>query len=92
MPTWRMEEMIFVVEVDIVLWYEDFALFGGVPRLVIPRVICINPSTTFYKALAAKGGDIIEGFFKFNFGKVDSEESCMLVHFSPCICRWRLRV
>jgi hypothetical protein len=44
MPTWSELELMFV-NADIELWYEDFVLFGGVPRHVIPRAAGISPRT-----------------------------------------------
>eukprot|EP01039_Chlorochromonas_danica_P010110 gene10110-11190_t len=82
MPTWSELELMFL-DIEIAQWYEDFVLFGGVPRHVIPRAACIDPHTKLEATLAEKGGAIAEEFFKFGFGTVDWLQSYMLVHINP---------
>lgn len=82
MPTWSAEELMFLVE-DNVDSYERFAHFGGVPRHLLSSDVRINSYTTLTKALDDKGGDIINGFFNFSFGIIDSLESYILVHINP---------
>jgi hypothetical protein len=82
MPTWSELELKFV-NPDIAQWYEDFVLFGGVPRLVIPTLDRIDPHTTLENVLAAEGGAIVEKVFKQGFGTVDLMQSYMLVHINP---------
>jgi hypothetical protein len=56
------------VDANIARWYEDFVLFGGVPRHVFPRAGSVSPRTKLQEALAEKGGALAEEFFKFSFG------------------------
>jgi len=79
MPTWSEQELMFV-EADISKWYDNFVLFGGVPRHVLHGSASHN---MLKEALAAKGGAIAENFFKFSFGAVDSLQNYMLVHINP---------
>jgi hypothetical protein len=92
LPTWSEAELLFV-SADIDSWYEDFVLFGGVPRYLFPQedtshkgsTIAINPYTLMEKALLVKGGAVAESFFKYGFGTVDSQQSYLLVHINPSV-------
>ena len=84
MPTWSELELLFV-NGDIASWYDDFVLFGGVPRHVVPNPndLTINSHSQLRAAVAEKGGPIAEAFFKFSFGTVDWLQSYLLVHINP---------
>ena len=82
MPTWSEQELMFVNS-DVESWYDDFVLFGGVPRHVFSTAAGIDPRTKLDNALTMKGGAVVEAFYKYGFGTVDSEQSYMLVHINP---------
>eukprot|EP01033_Poteriospumella_lacustris_P003541 gene3549-2587_t len=90
LPTWSEAELLFV-SADIDSWYEDFVLFGGVPRYLFPYGDPSNPSRMYgdprrlmEKALFEKGGAIAESFFPSGGVSVDSLQSYyMLVHINP---------
>jgi hypothetical protein len=83
LPTWSELELRFLND-DIAVWYDDFVLFGGVPRYIFPNpVVGRDPHILMNKALTEKGGVLAESFFKFGFGMVDWLQSYMLVHVNP---------
>ena len=82
MPTWSEQELMFAMD-DRDLWYGDFVIFGGVPRLVIPIPGGGSSHALLNETLAVKGGAIAEAFFKFSFGAVDLLQSYMLIHINP---------
>ncbi len=83
LPTWSELELRFLND-DIAVWYDDFVLFGGVPRYIFPNpVVGRDPHILMNKALTEKGGVLVESFFKFGFGMVDWLQSYMLVHINP---------
>ncbi|KAJ1407447.1 hypothetical protein B484DRAFT_423651 [Ochromonadaceae sp. CCMP2298] len=89
LPTWSELELMFVSG-DTGNWYDDFVLFGGVPRYIFPNrdphmspTIDRDPHMLMRKALKEKGGAIAESFFKFGLGMADWLQSYMLVHINP---------
>lgn len=83
LPTWSELELMFV-SADIGSWYDDFVLFGGVPRYIFPDPASgRDPHILISNALEEKGGGLAESFFKFGFGTVDWLQSYMLVHINP---------
>lgn len=66
-------------------WYEDFALYGGVPRYVIPKCPRNLPRQDLERALADRSGEIVTNFFKFSFGIISSQESYLLVHINSSV-------
>eukprot|EP01031_Cornospumella_fuschlensis_P030373 gene30373-36700_t len=84
LPTWSELELMFVSGADNGRWYEDFALFGGVPRYIFPNASSRRvPRKLLKKALEEKGGALAESFFKFGFGMTDWQQNYMLVHINP---------
>lgn len=82
LPTWSQNELMFVRS-DIENWYDEFVLFGGVPRYIFPNPADDSPRALLNACLLNKGGSISEGFFKFGFGAVDWMQSYLLVHINP---------
>jgi hypothetical protein len=89
LPTWSELELTFV-SADIGNWYDDFVLFGGVPRCIFPNrdphmspAIDRDPHMLMSNALEEKGGALAESFFKYGFGMADWLQSYMLVHINP---------
>lgn len=89
LPTWSEWELMFV-SANVGDWYDDFVLFGGVPRYIFPNrdphnppAIYRDPHLLMSNALEEKGGALSESFFKFGFGIVDWLQSYMLVHINP---------
>ena len=84
MPTWSEQELMFVnIKIDV--WYEDFVLFGGVPRYVFQSAPGISARKLLDRALADKDESIVTEFFKFSFATIDSLQGYMLVHINPSI-------
>lgn len=83
LPTWSELELLFV-SADIASWYDDFVLFGGVPRYIFPDPTSgRDPHMLMTGALQQKGGALAESFFKYSFGMADWLQSYMLVHINP---------
>lgn len=83
MPTWSELELMFLNS-NIEQWYENFVVFGGVPRYVIPNSLSdINPYDTLQQTLAENGGIIAEEFFKSSFRTIDLLQNYTLVHINP---------
>ena len=83
LPTWSELELLFV-NADIARWYDEFVLFGGVPRYIFPDAIDdSSPRELLGKALEEKGAALSESFFKYGFGMAAWLQSYMLVHINP---------
>jgi hypothetical protein len=64
-------------------WYNRFALFGGVPRHVLPNSESYDPHLLLDQTLTRKGVDVIKHFFGSGHGGVDLMQPYMLVHINP---------
>jgi hypothetical protein len=85
MPTWTELELTFLNS-DKFIWYDNFVLFGEVPRYVIPdeiRGLDVSNSLYLEETLATKGMMIAEE-------KASAQSTCfriiyMLLHINPPI-------
>jgi hypothetical protein len=83
LPTWSELELLFV-SADIARRYDEFVLFGGVPRYIFPDATDdSSPRELLAEALEEKGGALSESFFKYGFGMANWLQSYMLVHINP---------
>jgi hypothetical protein len=83
LPTWSELELLFV-SADIARWYDEFVLFGGVPRYIFSDATDNSSLRVLLgEALEEKGGALSESFFKYGFGMADFLQSYMLVHINP---------
>ena len=79
LPTWsELELMLLSADRPVSEWYDDFVLFGGVPRYIFSGKNSRNLLST---ALNEKGRALAEWFFKFGFSM--AEQCYMLVHINP---------
>jgi len=87
LPTWSELELMFVsADKPVGSWYEDFVLFGGVPRYIFnPDKGARAPRNLLNKALEEKGGALATSFFKSGYGMKDFLQCYMLVHINPAL-------
>ena len=78
MPTWSEQELLLAMG-NRSQWYDNFVLFGGVPRHMFSN----SPHKKLERIMTNKGGAIIESFFKFSFGTLDMLQNYMIVHINP---------
>jgi len=85
LPTWSELELMFVSgDKPVGSWYDDFVLFGGVPRYIFNSNSGESaPLASLIKAVDEKGGALAESFFKFGFRMTDWLQCYMLVHINP---------
>jgi hypothetical protein len=85
LPTWSELELMFVSgDKPIGSWYDDFVLFGGVPRYIFNSNTGILATQYLLdNALKVKGGYLAESFFKFGLSMTDWLQCYMLVHINP---------
>lgn len=70
MPTWSEQEFLFA-EADISQWYDNFVNFGGVPRLVLCKLV--NASFLLLDDALVERGEVIgDCFFEYSYVYEDS--------------------
>ena len=82
MPTWSAEELS-CVQADKSKWYDNFALFGGVPRNVLAIPGMANPSSRFAQEFATKAPEIARTVFTPGIDMIDAFQNLMLIHINP---------
>ena len=78
MPTWSEQELLLAFG-DRRQWYDNFILFGGVPRHVFHN----NSRQRLESMMVTKGATVIFNFFGGSFGTLDSIQNDMIVHINP---------
>ena len=78
-PTWNYEELR-MVEPDVSKWLSSYNVCGGVARLLFSAG---DPIAKINAALKFRGASVIEYFFKYGFGGLDSDTNYALIHINP---------
>jgi len=82
MNTWSQMELMFLDE-RVETWYDDFVVFGGVPRHVTPsNLLRVDPHHKLKDAMNEKGASIAQRFFESgDLGALDPDY--LLIHINP---------
>lgn len=78
MNTWSQDELM-CINSNVDWWYNNFVIFGGVPR----QVMKTKDNSNLILAIAEKGPIIAEKFFRFGHGCADADQSYLLIHINP---------